>query len=103
MMGCAILPATPRTEYEEGTNNVIWAAVHNQFFTLAAIPSNAAPRVIIRPIFIPPPEMVGLTNATSAFLTNGFEVSFWYPAAVLQPHQTLDGAFTFYAGPKKYN
>jgi YidC/Oxa1 family membrane protein insertase len=103
MMGCAVLPGTPRTVFEEGTNNVIWSAVHNQFFTLAAIPSNSAPEVIIHPIYIPPPEMVGLTNATSAYLTNGLEVAFGYPATVLQPRQTLEGAYTFYAGPKEYN
>src|ERR1019366_4515517 len=43
------------------------------------------------------------TNATSALLTNGLEAAFWYPAAVLQPHQTLEVPFTFYAGPKEYN
>jgi YidC/Oxa1 family membrane protein insertase len=100
-LGC--IPGTPRTVYEEGTNNVIWAAVHNQFFTFAAIPSNPAPRVIIHPISIAPPEMVGLTNATSAMLTNGLEVALWYPEAVLPPHQTLANDFTFYVGPKEYN
>ena len=100
--GCALLPATPRAVYDEGTNNVVWAAVHNQFFTLAAIPSNPAPRVMMRPVFIPPPEMVGLTNSTSAFLTNGLEATYWYPAAILPPHQTLEGDYTFYAGPKEY-
>jgi YidC/Oxa1 family membrane protein insertase len=100
--GCALLPATPRTVYEEGTNNVIWTSVHNQFFTLAAIPANPAPRVMIHPVSIPPPEMVGLTNATSASLTNGFEVTCWYPETVLPPHQALTGDFTFYAGPKEY-
>jgi YidC/Oxa1 family membrane protein insertase len=100
-LGC--IPGTPRAVYEEGTNNVVWAAVHNQFFTFAAVPSNPVPRVVIHPLFIPPPQMVGLTNATSALLTNGLEVAFWYPEAVLPPHQTLEGAFTFYAGPKEYN
>ncbi len=100
-LGC--IPGTPRTVYEEGTNNVIWAAVHNQFFTFAAVPSNPAPRVIIHPVSIAPPEMVGLTNATSAFLTNGLEVVLWYPEALLPPHQTIENAFTFYAGPKEYN
>ena len=40
-LGC--IPGTPRTQYEEGASNVVWAAVHNQFFVLAAIPSNPAP------------------------------------------------------------
>jgi len=100
-LGC--IPGTPRTVYEEGTNNVVWAAVHNQFFTLAAIPGIPAPRVIVHPISIAPPEMVGLTNSTSALLTNGFEVAYGYPETVLPPHQALEGDFTFYAGPKKYN
>jgi YidC/Oxa1 family membrane protein insertase len=99
-LGC--IPGTPRTIYNEGTNNVIWAAVHNQFFTLAAIPSNPAPEIMIHPVYIAPPEMVGLTNSTSAFLTNGLEATYWYPSAILPPHQTLEGNYTFYAGPKEY-
>jgi YidC/Oxa1 family membrane protein insertase len=100
-LGC--IPGTPRTVYEEGAGNVVWAAVHNQFFTIAAVPGNPAPRVIIHPISIAPPEMVGLTNATSALLTNGLEVALWYPEAVLPSHQTIEGDFTFYAGPREYN
>jgi YidC/Oxa1 family membrane protein insertase len=100
-LGC--IPGTPRTVYDEGTNNVIWTAVHNQFFTLAAVPSSPAPRIMIHPVAIQPPAMVGLTNSTSASLTNGLESAYWYPAAVLPPHQTLEGAYTFYAGPKEYN
>jgi YidC/Oxa1 family membrane protein insertase len=99
-LGC--IPGTPHTLYEEGTNNVVWAAVHNQFFTLASIPSNAAPRIMIHPIAIAPPEMVGLTNATSASLTNGLEATYWYPAVIVPPHQTIEADYTFYAGPKEY-
>jgi hypothetical protein len=40
--GC--FPGTPRWQYEEGASNVVWAAVHNQFFALAAIPTNPAPQ-----------------------------------------------------------
>jgi YidC/Oxa1 family membrane protein insertase len=100
-LGC--IPGTPRTIYEEGADNVVWAAVHNQFFTLAVIPSNPAPQVVIHPISIPLPEMVGLTNSTSRMLTNGLELAFSYPGSVLQPHQSLSDAYTFYAGPKKYD
>jgi len=103
LAGCAVLPKTPREVYEEGTNNVVWAAVHNQFFTLAAIPSNPAPRIIIHRISIPPPSGNIVSNSTTLYLTNGFQASFWYPASVLPAHQTLDNAFTFYAGPKEYN
>jgi YidC/Oxa1 family membrane protein insertase len=102
-LGCAMLPGTPRAVYEQGTNNVVWAAVHNQFFTLASIPEHPAPRLVIRPIRISPPDMVGLTNSTSAMLTNGYQLSYWYPENTLAPHQSLDTSFTFYAGPKEYN
>ena len=102
-LGCAVLPGTPRAEYAEGASNVVWAAVHNQFFTLAAIPGQPAPRVLIHPITVPAPDMVGLTNNTSALLTNGYEATLWYPATMLQAHQTLTDAYTFYAGPKEYN
>ena len=61
-MGC--IPGTPRQEYEEGANNVVWAAVHNQFFTLAAMPGNPAPRIVIRSkSAVPAPEVIGLTNS----------------------------------------
>lgn len=100
-LGC--LPGTPRSEYEDGSNNVVWAAVHNQFFTLAAIPNGPAPGIAIHPVWIPVPEMDGYTNASSAFLTNGFQAAFIYPAASLPPRQSLEGDFTFYAGPKEYN
>jgi YidC/Oxa1 family membrane protein insertase len=99
-LGC--IPGTPRTLYEEGAGNVAWAAVHNQFFTLAAIPSNPAPQIMIHPVAIPPPLMMGVSNATTLYLTNGLETTFAYPATVLPPHQTLDSKFTFYAGPKEY-
>jgi YidC/Oxa1 family membrane protein insertase len=102
-LGCAILPGTPRAEYVEGASNVVWAAVHNQFFTLAAIPGRSASRLMIHPITVSPPDLVGLTNRTSAFLTNGYEATLWYPGTTLQPHQTLDESYTFYAGPKEYN
>jgi len=101
-LSCAVLPSSPRTIYQEGASNVVWAAVHNQFFTFAAMPSNPAPQVVIRPVPISPPEMFGVSNATTAYLTNGFEATFAYPAAVLPPGKSIDTDFTFYAGPKEY-
>ncbi len=99
--GC--LPGTPRGEYEEGASNVVWAAVHSQFFALAAIPSNPAPGIVIDKISVPPPDAYGLTNAKPYLLTNGFQTAFTYPAIVLAPHQTIQERFTIYAGAKEYN
>jgi YidC/Oxa1 family membrane protein insertase len=100
-LGC--IPGTPRTDYDEGASNVVWAAVHNQFFVLAAIPSNPAPHLVIAKIGVPAPELRQPTNAMSASLTNGYQAGFTYPAAVLAPGQSVRADFTFYAGPKEYN
>jgi YidC/Oxa1 family membrane protein insertase len=99
-LGC--FPGTPRWQYEDGASNVVWAAIHNQFFALAAIPSNPAPQVVIDKIGVPPPDLTGLTNAISSSLTNGYQTAMVYPAEVLAPHQSVETAFLFYAGPKEY-
>ncbi len=39
-LGC--IPGVPRWQYQEGAGNVIWAAVHNQFFALAAHPDQSS-------------------------------------------------------------
>jgi YidC/Oxa1 family membrane protein insertase len=98
--GC--FPGTPRWHYEEGTSNVVWTSIQNQFFALAAMPSNPAPQIAIDKIYVPPPDLTGPTNSTSAFLTNGYQTSLNYAATVLAPHQKLEVAFLFYAGPKEY-
>jgi len=100
-LGC--IPGTPRQEYEGGSNNVGWAAVHNQFFALATMPSNPAPRIVITRVGVPAPVVVCITNSLSAVLTNGYEAALSYPAASLPPHRILTEEFLFYAGPKEYN
>jgi YidC/Oxa1 family membrane protein insertase len=98
--GC--FPGTPRWQYEDGASNVVWTAVHNQFFALAAIPTNPAPQILIDKILVPPPDLSGPTNSVSALLTNGYQTALIYPAEVLPPHQSVETAFLFYAGPKEY-
>jgi YidC/Oxa1 family membrane protein insertase len=98
--GC--FPGTPRWQYVDGASNVVWTAVHNQFFALAAIPTNPAPQVVIDKILVPAPDLSGPTNSMSAMLTNGYQTALIYPAAVLPAHQSVETAFLFYAGPKEY-
>ena len=64
-MGC--IPGVPRTEYVAGSSNVVWAAVHNRFFTMIAIPTRPADRVVVRDFPLAPPtpaerEMDGRRN-----------------------------------------
>jgi YidC/Oxa1 family membrane protein insertase len=103
-LGC--FPGTPRTEFEAGASNVVWAAMHNQYFVLAAIPSQPAPGIVIRNVNLPPPDTNGVAAGQRLTLTNkyeGYQTAFVYPATPLGPHQSVEQSFTFYAGPKEYN
>jgi YidC/Oxa1 family membrane protein insertase len=100
-LGC--IPGTPRYQYADGASNVVWAAMHNQFFVIAAIASNPAPRIVFDDIRVSAPEMREPTNAMSASLTNGYQGSLPYPQTVLAPKQSVRTDFTYYAGPKEYN
>jgi YidC/Oxa1 family membrane protein insertase len=100
-LGC--FPGTPRWQYEDGASNVAWAAVHNQFFALAVIPTNPAPGVVIEKIAVRAPDTSGTTNSMTAFLTNGYQTALVYPATNLAPGQSMETAFLIYAGPKDYD
>jgi len=100
--GCSAL-GTPRTEFTGGSNDVVWAAVHNQFFALIDQPAEITPGVRVRDIVLPrptPAELAadpGLNQAPHAFQT-----SLTYPAAVLQPGTRIVRHHLVYAGPKEY-
>jgi YidC/Oxa1 family membrane protein insertase len=109
-LGC--FPGTPRTEYQEGASNVVWAAMHSQYFALVAIPSRPAPGIVIREVKLPPAdtnEMATVRQTSrrgNQLITNTYEgcqAAFVYPAMRLEPKQALEQSFIFYAGPKEYN
>jgi hypothetical protein len=52
--GFGCFRGTPRTEYLAGSNNVVWAAAHNQFFALMAMPREPVAEIIVRPVDLPP-------------------------------------------------
>jgi YidC/Oxa1 family membrane protein insertase len=100
-LGC--FPGTPRDEFRGGAGNVAWTAVHNQFFTLAAIPETNAASLHIRKELLPRPTAQEI--ASSRRINKNPES---YLASLVQPSQTLQpGAsarqhYRFYAGPKEY-
>jgi YidC/Oxa1 family membrane protein insertase len=102
-LGC--LPGTPRTEFQSaGVSNVVWAAVHNQFFSLIAAPAYNAPQLVAREFELPPPtreerEADSRLNAKPF----GFEAALSYPPQVLPPGQGLEHTLDLFAGPKEYN
>jgi YidC/Oxa1 family membrane protein insertase len=99
--GC--VPRTPPVEYREGQSNVVWAAVHNQFFTLASMPKDTALQVVVREISLPVPTAEErAANPAAVPFPKGYETSLIYPALTLAPNQVLQRQFTLYAGPKEF-
>lgn len=102
-LGC--FPGTPRLQYAGGNSNVVWAAVHNQFFSMAVIaPTNApAPQVFARKIDLPPPTPEQMA-ADSKIVAQpiGFQSAYGYPPLTLAPNQTVERVYEVFAGPKEY-
>jgi YidC/Oxa1 family membrane protein insertase len=100
-LGC--LPGTPRAVYEAGQSNVAWAAVHNQFFTMLAVPAVPAEQIIGRRIVLPPPSREEVADDPKAFATPfGYQTALALPSAVLPRQSFLDLHYDLYAGPKEY-
>ena len=99
-LGC--FPGTPRTEYLAGRTNVVWAAAHNQFFALIAMPREPATDVFCRAITLPRPPQWPTHAKPSPPTIKAFETALVFPAAQLAPGQGTRHDFVFYAGPKEY-
>ena len=96
--GFACMPRTPPAEYRAGQTNVAWAAVHNQFFALAAVPHDTAAAVVMRQVDLP--RLDG--DEVQMYSSNGYTASFVYPALTLATNQIVQRQFVLFAGPKEY-
>ena len=97
-LGC--IPGTPRTDYQEGNNNVRWGEVHSQFFTLATMPKDPAAKIhVVRTNILTQPNPAAPAKGPPPF---GLRASLLYPGAVIPPGQALEKQFTLYTGPKEY-
>lgn len=100
-LGC--FPGTPLSEYRRGHSNVVWAAIHNQFFTLALMPQNPAGEVLVHKVSLPKPsneEIAATPNVNRE--PAGFTATLTYPAMTLAPNQAAQHQFALFAGPKEY-
>ena len=103
LMGCISGHQEPRSEFRAGSSNVVWVAVHNQFFALVAMPSTNAPEVIVHSIKLPVPSLDELPpNISTPVAPSGLQAVLQYPAVTLAAGGVLERDFSFYAGPKKY-
>jgi YidC/Oxa1 family membrane protein insertase len=102
-LGC--FPGTPRTTYLAGNSNVVWAAVHNRFFTMITVPSTNAPamQLISRRIDLPAPSPEERA-ADSKLVAQpfGFQTAFLYPGQELAAGAVLERRYDLFAGPKEY-
>src|ERR1044071_3903918 len=100
-LGC--LPGTPRTEYRGGSSNVVWVALHNQFFTLVTMPQKPAASVVIHKTDLPRP--VGedaLFFPTNGPPPQGYQAALVFPSVSLGPNEAVTNQAYIYAGPKEY-
>lgn len=97
--GC--MPGTPKSEYRGGASNIVWAAPHNQFFALVAMPDAPALEIVARAIDLPRPP-TGRFSFTNSPTRKGFETTLVYPGLTIEPGKSVERKFNLYAGPKEY-
>ena len=100
-LGC--IPGVPHTEYRNGASNVVWAAVHNQFFTLVFMPKEPAPQIVARPVDLPhPADEPKPANGRPVLPPKGVQVALVYPGITLESGQAVERQIHLFAGPKEY-
>ena len=98
--GFGCFHGSPRSEFIAGSNNVVWAAAHNQFFALLAMPKLPAEQIVARPVTLPLyPNVEPIPGAPPP---QGVQTSLVYPAQTLATNQTVERQIVLYAGPKEY-
>ena len=94
-----VFSRTPKAIFEAGAGNVVWAAVHNQFFTLIAMPKQPAQQITAHSVNLP---SLTLDNQIPTAPPMGIQTAFVYPAQTLAANSSVERQITFYAGPKEY-
>ena len=98
--GC--VPTVPKAEYRDGASNVVWAAAHNQFFGVVAMPMSPAQQVVARAIELPRPTE-GRFSFTNSPARKGLETTLTYSATTLEAGKSLEQQINLFIGPKEYN
>jgi YidC/Oxa1 family membrane protein insertase len=90
----------PKTEYLAGMNNVAWAAAHNQFFALMAMPKQPAQQIVARPVTLP--QFLNVELMANAPLPQGIQTALIYPTQTIEANSAVERQIVFFAGPKEY-
>jgi YidC/Oxa1 family membrane protein insertase len=101
--GFLCIPSSPRLDYSGGESNVVWGAVHNQFFTLTTVPGRPAQQMVARRVSLPAPTSEQLAADPRAVLQPiGVQTALRFAGTTVGAGQVLEERFTIYAGPKEY-
>ncbi|EEF59916.1 membrane protein insertase YidC [Pedosphaera parvula] len=96
-------PRTPETEYRAGSNDVVWVALKNQFFTLATMPQIPAPSVVAHLTYLPPPSREEVSSTPKAVAQpTGVTAALEYPGQTLAPGGFVERNYDIFTGPKEY-
>lgn len=102
-LGC--FPGTPRQVFLDGRSNVVWAAVHNRFFAMIAIPPADEPgtQIVSRRVDLPAPTAEELA-ADPKLVSRpfGFQTAILEPGLELPALMALERRYELFAGPKEY-
>jgi YidC/Oxa1 family membrane protein insertase len=98
--GFGCFKGAPRSELVAGSNNVVWAAAHNQFFALLAMPKQPAGQMSARAV--PLPAFPNVEPVPGALPLQGIQTALVYPALTLATNQAVERQIVFFAGPKEY-
>ena len=100
--GMSCVGGTAPTTYSGGNNDVVWAAVHNQFFVVALMPAQPATQVIANRVDLPPPSReVMAANPKATAKPFGFQTGVFYSGTNLPANAAIERKFIIYAGPKE--
>jgi YidC/Oxa1 family membrane protein insertase len=91
-----MISRTPTPEFRAGTGNVVWAAAHNQFFALLAMPKTPAQQIVARPVNLSPLAENSIATGT------GIQTALVYPSQTLSANSNVERQIVLFAGPKEY-
>jgi YidC/Oxa1 family membrane protein insertase len=97
------MPGNPRTQYDSPGTNVVWAAVHNQFFTILVMPKEPARKVVSRRVPLVHADTPESAGARRGADPTGFQTALSYPESILTTNQPVEQHYEIFAGPKEYN
>jgi YidC/Oxa1 family membrane protein insertase len=96
--GCS--RGTPHPDFRSGATSVVWAAAHNQFFAMLAMPKEPATEVVAHTVTLPYFQDTGA--ATNGVAPQGVQTAMVFPGQTLTANSSVDRQILLFAGPKEF-